>query len=1038
MGTKSLEKSRFNIVSYILDILMIGSGVFYQIRKFCLVSLAILLIDVPPAISQIIERGVLHFGLEDGLQSNQVNTIIQDNKGFIWIGTEGGGLQRFDGHSFVDFAPIPGDSTSLASGYVHDLLEGQDGSIWIGTRAHGVEQFNLRTERFTHYAQAAPSITGPDVISAIAEHEGTLWIASRGGGLQALDVETGHIETFGMHSTLRLPNDHLYDMIVDRTGNIWIASNNGLGQLSVKTSRFEWYPVAPPHTGPAGDLVTCIRQDTKGRFWIGAGGILHQFDPVTGNSTVIHSLHDRKGTVIRSILVDNSGFIWVGSQNGLDVFEAVNGKPVPLPDAMKPLATASTQALFEDRQGGLWIGTSQGLYRYDRDEPVFPRYEFSVEYFRGKAPIYDLFQAHDGILWAAAWRTGLLRYDLDSGAVDAFELDAATSRTAATVVFEDSEKRLWVGTWRDGLYQFDRKLGRFEKVWPLEEETDWSVRSIIEHDNWIWAGMGNGNGLLGYNMDADTFAVFNRTSSSTGRLSSSFVRSVTVGPGKKIWLGTGEGVYTYDPYADSFARVFPTSNGVGILDESISALHKDEADMLWLGTEAGGIYQFDPKTEALISISVQNSTLPSNSIASITSDKEGHIWAGTRRGLIRIEKDRHNIHVFTKRHGLQDLIFTWAAHRAEDGRLFFGGGNGFNAFYPQDVIRTEDPPPVAFTRLMVFHEPVKPGLDQPIQTAISSAKEIQLRHNQNTIALTFAGLSFSRLGQNVYSYRMEGLDPDWSVPSIENTATYTNLDPGVYTFRVRAANPDLVWNEEGTSINVIVAPPYWETWWFRLLIALALLGISTLIYRYRVAQLLAMDRMRLRIAGDLHDDIGSKLSGIALMSEMVEDTPELPATYKSNINRIGQTARSMIEDLRDIVWFIDPEHDQPGKMAEKFHIVARQLLADCNYRLDLPETLQMDKTDMEFRRHIFLIYKEALTNIVRHAQAHSVTIRVTETQGQCELSIEDDGQGFDVAGKHTGNGLKNMRRRAKFIRGALSITLRREGGTRVELRAPLP
>jgi signal transduction histidine kinase len=396
--------------------------------------------------------------------------------------------------------------------------------------------------------------------------------------------------------------------------------------------------------------------------------------------------------------------------------------------------------------------------------------------------------------------------------------------------------------------------------------------------------------------------------------------------------------------------------------------------------------------------------------------------------LVRFDPKQGTFRHFDAGDGIGNTEFNRrSALRTRAGRFVFGGLNGLTIFDPLQIRDNPYVPPIVVTRFQKSNRSgtttLYPPADQPLR----------LSYRDYSFLIEFASLSFTNPEKNRYRYRLEGFDPVWSRAGPERTVRYTNIPPATYRFRVQGSNNDGLWNEVGTSLTLVIAPPFYQTWWFRFLFAITVLGLLAAAYRYRVQRLLEMERMRLRIAGDLHDDVGSKLSGIALMSELLESEPDLSESRKSDLQEISHSAREIIDDLRDIVWFIDPDHDHAEKTVEKMHQVARSLLNGTTYSIDTRDLHGLEQADMTFRRNLFLIFKEALHNINRHANARHVSIRLDEYRGHLRLRVSDDGIGFNPADEPTGNGLKNMQRRALQMGGTLTLNSTPEDGTTVEL-----
>jgi hypothetical protein len=361
--------------------------------------------------------------------------------------------------------------------------------------------------------------------------------------------------------------------------------------------------------------------------------------------------------------------------------------------------------------------------------------------------------------------------------------------------------------------------------------------------------------------------------------------------------------------------------------------------------------------------------------------------------------------------------------KARNGELFFGTYNGLMRFLPRNLRDNPYIPQVAITEFSKFNRQVQ------LDSSISHLQRIVLDYDDKVFSFEFAGFNFFRPEKNGYAYMMQGFDSGWVYCGIKNEATYTNLDPGEYVFRVKASNNDDVWNEAGASLQVIILPPYWQTWWFRLLAILAMTAAIYGVYRYRLAKLLEVERLRLRIASDLHDDIGSNLSSIALSSRLMLRDTSLSSHVRSQLDRIANTARRTADSMRDVVWMINPENDELDNMVLRMKDIAANLLQDIPYTFSAPRDGLSNSIGLEVKTNIFLVYKESLNNIVKHSCATAVDIEVLKSNGSIVITIRDNGVGFNTRTPTTGNGLKNFQRRVDAVNATLIIASEPGKGT---------
>jgi len=361
-----------------------------------------------------------------------------------------------------------------------------------------------------------------------------------------------------------------------------------------------------------------------------------------------------------------------------------------------------------------------------------------------------------------------------------------------------------------------------------------------------------------------------------------------------------------------------------------------------------------------------------------------------------------------------------------------GGNDGVNIFHPDSILDNTRVPPVVITQFNVFEKPVA------LASSMLAAGFIRLSYNENFFSFTFSALDYTNPAKNKYAYMMEGVDNNWVHSRDRRYASYTHLDPGDYIFRVRGSNNDEVWNDIGTTVKIIIDPPFWQTLWFRALVLAAIVAVLLAIHNYRVAKLLELERMRVRIASDLHDDIGSSLSSIALITDMVRKSITAHEPQQLQLLDASRAARHTADALKDIVWIITPEHDKLDDIILRMKDSAAKLLIGTEYSFHCSDGALEHVLDMEFRRNVLLIYKETLNNIAKYAKATKVEITIGERGSEFHLDITDNGIGFDMSTVRKGNGLGNLKRRAEKLGGTMEVISAPGKGTSIQFRARIP
>ncbi len=960
---------------------------------------------------------------------NSIYSIVQDRDGFLWIGTHDG-LGRFDGYEMKVFRHDPRDVRSLSNNSVHVLLEDRRGSIWIGTE-NGLNR--LDTHRLEFERIAIPGYAAgaePWFNCAFEDDAGVIWFGTE-DSLMRYEPLSRELRVYRhrQHDPSTLARRSVIGVQQDSDGNLWAAAcalgDCVLNRLKPDHAGFDRYPVVPVRRGsrsffidrddrfwlhPSGPLTLdsggafftpslpftgcntarAALQSEDGAVWIGCNDGLYRWDPAAGNLSRRQVVEDQAAWLenfIRAAIIDRAGTFWVGTEGGLYSLDP-NAKPFfhlsGEPDNPNSLSANAVSAIVEDAEGRLWIGTfGGGLNMVDlrtgkvervcagRSDPLRCTSEV----------IWDLELDEEGVLWIAGSHLWSLdpetrRLEMRCAAVDPEDFFFIASQGRNT---------LWLTGLEGRLHRFSKRTGALETLQVNDElQTTWDA---IRFDSLLVEG-------------------------------------------DRLWIGNGEALGTMD-LATLTVEWIPleAADGTSLRSQGTWDVHRDRAGSLWLGTSVG-LLHFEPTTRRFTAFTTPDG-LPGSAVYSVLEDEAGRLWLGTNPGLSRFDANRSEaprFRSYTAKDGLGSTEFNrHAAVLAADGTMIFGGMNGLTSFHPDRVLDNPYIPPIEITRIEVssrdgVREVMPGGLDQ-----------LELSPDDKTFGFEFAALSFTAPETNRYAYRLDGFDSGWVEAGTRRSCQYTNIPPGQYTFRVKGSNNDGAWNEEGTALPVLVRPAVWQTWWFRSLVIVTLATLAATAYWYRTAKRRELERVRLRIAGDLHDDVSSDLSGVAMVADMMQRKSYLEERDRDDLAEVRESALKMVDAVRDIVWYIDPEHDSLDSTVARMKGFAATMLrgADVQFVVDLPS--RSIALQMATRRALFLVFKEALHNVVRHALANRVLIELEVSGGSIRLAVSDDGVGFDSEHVGDGHGLRSMRRRASEIGGTCDIRSRPEQGTTVEL-----
>ena len=553
-----------------------------------------------------------------------------------------------------------------------------------------------------------------------------------------------------------------------------------------------------------------------------------------------------------------------------------------------------------------------------------------------------------------------------------------------------NKAQFWIGTKRDGLFLFDMVKESVVEHYPMNASLD-----SMQNQDHIWS-------------------------------------ILDLGP-EGVWIGTWGGVYVLDPENRTMDRFVPDARLPGTLSSGkVTKIVRDNAGILWIGTQDRGLNRYDPETGIFTTFTTEDG-LPSDNVSDIVKDDMGNLWLSTNNGVAQVITRNSQISKYDESFGFkEEPFFTGAAKISTTGEVFLGGSKGLNMFYPEGLQVTGRTPSIVLTDFLVNDEQ-----QVPARFESQGEREIELTYDKNFLYFQFAVLDFVMPEKNRYRYRLIGNEEDWYSTTGEDFARYSNLEPGKYEFQVQGSSSQGVWSDVLSSGPIRIYPAWWASPWFRTLMFVLVVGLGVGFHRYRVAQLLRMERMRIRIAGDLHDDLGGKLSSIAVLSDIVQNRENLAESDKNRLEKVSDTARLMVREVRDIIWFIKPEHDNMDDMVMKMQNIADALLGNIEFSFEVSAGVMDQVLGMEIRRHFLLCYKEILNNIVKHAHASLVEIQISKKEGELILSIRDNGVGFAEEEIQRGEGLSNLHKRAELMKGQILVSSSLGEGTYIKLKAKI-
>ncbi|MGH9941324.1 MAG: ligand-binding sensor domain-containing protein [Pyrinomonadaceae bacterium] len=998
---------------------------------------------------------------DDGLSQNSVRCILQDGKGFIWFGTLNG-LNRFDGYQFVIYRHDFQDQNSLSDNLIHSIYETASGEIWVGT-SNGLNRYEQATDNFKTYTFDAnnPKSLGDGVVQTIfADRDGTLWVGTSKGGLSKFDRAA---ESFTHYQTAAnndesLSSNNVRGIGEDKDGGFWVATNDGgLNKFDRETGRFARYQVDKNNPNRlSSNQIQAMLIDRAGVIWLGTfGGGLNKFDPHTERFTHYladandpHSLNDNR---VFSIYETPSDTLWVGTKDGLNRYaKETDSFTVYQHDPTNPrsLSFGEIWSIYEDDTEQLWVGSSfAGVNKFNQKTGRFHQFKHDRNNPNSisNGDILAIYEDRNKTLWIGTRAGGLNRYNSETRR---FEAVKSIGSTPVINICEDREGKLWFGTEGDGLFYFDRAADRFTKFQdpnnPSALGTSIVSKIYQDRDGFLWLGT-KLQGLYKLDQATQKLTRYQHDPNNPASLSDNTVRAILEDGAGVIWIGTDVGLNKFDQRTETFSHLkHAAGNHQTPSADGISAIYEDTNGTLWFGTSSGGLNRFDRRTETFTYFT-EREGLPNNQVYDIFADEQSHLWLSTDKGLARLNPATNRFRNFDVNDGLTHNEFNHkAAFKSANGEMYFGGFNGFVRFNPKDFADSDFQPPIVLTDIRVLEQPLK------TERNITELKELNLSWRDYVVSFEFAALDFTDPKKLQYQWRLEGFDTDWIHGGTRRTATYTNLPGGAYVLKVRATNVDGVWTDAALkALKINVTPPFYSTFWFFGLIALAIGVFVWLVYRNQINQLrkiseaqtrftqqliTSQEAERKRIAAELHDSLGQHLVIIknrALLGLNKGDDRERVARELSSIS---ESASQALEEVREITNNLRPQLLDRLGLTKAIKALCKKVsgVIEIESEIDSIDNLFSEIEEIS----IYRIVQESLNNIIKHSNASDAIVTIKRDERKVSITIEDNGQGFAVGNVKSdggGLGLVGLTERAQLLGGELVIETKLGEGTKIRV-----
>lgn len=924
------------------------------ITRYCLILLALLWLLTPVSIFGAVgTHKIVHLTVKDGLSYNNISSVLQDKEGFIWISTLHG-LNRYDGYGFKIYKNDPDNPYSLSSSNIRVIFLDSRDRFWVGTEK-GLNLFDPETDRFTRYpydGDAPDSMCGSIVHEIVEDRDGSLWIGTQGGGLSRFHPETGKFTHFvhDPNDPVSLSNNMIFSLLLDKEGRVWAGTNNGFNLLDRATGKFtRFFHRREDPTSISNNSVESLLIDPEGNFWVGTWGGLNLFDADTGKFVNIEKTPPTgtgrlSGNIIYSMLAEPDGVLWIGTDGGLSRWDRKKDSVINYirhPNTPRGLNHNLVGSIFRDRQGTIWLGTwGGGLNLIDKLKSVFNHYHNDPDNPNTltRDLIFSLFEEPDtGILWVGTWNGGLNRVDRKSDKVTHFRSDPedphSLSHDTVGAITRGKDGVMWLGTWDGGLNRLDPETGKITVFRHLSgKQTGPSGNRITalvheEDTGKIWVGCMNG--LDYFNPETGIFRPFHHDPADPDSLSSNAISWLHIDVHGNLWVGTQDrGLNRIRLEAVRSGRKvrvtrypFNRDDGTGTSSKVIKCIYRDKRGIVWVGTGGSGLNKFRPG-ENVWTVYNSEHGLPDDMIYGIMEDDNGNLWMSTNKGISRFNPTNKRFKNFTVDDGLQAEEFNTGSffQSKRTGEMFFGGINGLNSFFPDELKDNQYIPPVVITGFKVFNQPMT------FEKPITRLEEIRLRKSSNFITIEFAALNYRNPEKNRYAYKLEGFDSNWVQCGTRREAHYTNLNGGDYLFRVSGSNDDGVWNHMGATLRLIIVPPFWERLWFRMLAGLLVIAVVLSFYMLRMksarkqqekleemvkvrtrevenARLAAEEasRFKSQFLARMSHEIRTPMNAVIGFTDMMMQTSldEEQQDYAHTIKRSGRSLLELIDEILD-------------------------------------------------------------------------------------------------------------------------------------------
>ncbi|WP_435353740.1 sensor histidine kinase [Emticicia sp. SJ17W-69] len=998
-------------------------------------------------------------GLKEGLSQSEVRTILQDNDGYMWFGTQNG-LNRYDGLQIQHFYNNPFEKNTLSNDDISFLYEDSKNKLWIGTK-HGLNSFNKITKDFTRHTDLEKNNDYSSVITGITEdRHKTLWVSTYNGLWRLIPkgktYKAIHF-TNDNKNNKSLNNNTLSYIVKDKKGEIWLGSRSGLNKIIIKNDKelpeqqhVEFQHAKNSPNSVYKSLNTPINRlfcDAQNNLWITS---LNKVFRLNLNDLSLIDFSNQLAVPDNfnsSIMLDRYGTLWLGTYgNGAFRYEIKNDK-IKLIEHIEEdissnngLKSSVVYTIYEGKEANediVWIGTRDaGVHTFSHSKNSFKQWDKILlkEKSVASASVFGICKDSFGYLWVGTYE-GLFKINIATNVLEKQFLNNNDERqNFSQAVFEDSHKNLWVGA-NEGLFRYNRKTRKFFKfnIPKIKGYEPKVMRFLEDRNHTIWVGT---NAYL-LKIEGKKIKTYEKTPDNIW-LS---VMALEEDEKGNLWLGTNNGLVKFNPINESFKTYRnDAENPKSLINDLVLCILHDKNNQIWVGSAKGlSKLVVENGKENFVHFTEKNG-LPNNFIYGALPDAKGRIWLSTNNGISCFDPALQTFKNYSSDDGLANREFNSGAYfRAADGELFFGGLSVLISFNPLQMVDNQHLPKTIIASFKKFEQA------QNVDSLLKKDGKVKLNYDENFFTFQFSPLDFTNPEKNQIAYQLENFDKDWVYCGSRRYINFANLKAGDYVLKVKSSNNQGIWNNTNVlSIPIYIKPPFWQTWWFFLLTTAIIAILVTAFYRFKVNRVLELERVKLdenervrKIAAqDMHDEFGNSLTRISLLTELIKNKLKKAENDEALVllSKIGDNANRLYQGTKDFIWAINPEHDNLFEIAIRIKDFCDETLDKTDIRFvceGISDDFAHIKLPMGASRHLVMLFKEAIMNTLKHARATQVRLCFKFENNQLQVIWQDNGVGIQVNKPNNGNGLANICSRAEKIGGKAEINSKNNEGTTI-------